>query len=410
MHFDGSDYSNTAGYLLPNNDDYHYETLAIGGTKVAWAANYPAANPIYQDFDIYSYELGPTGGQDPFQQLSSNQPHDAYPAVSSTGSVAWMGNFDGTEPGFLNVDMFRRDGATTTQLNTAPAAAYPKIAGNRTAWFQLDGTDLEVVLHDGSSASVIPNTGPVVNMNGLQISESYVAWLQDNGQKMDVRLYDGNSTNVVWFNSAASANYLDISGHRGVWTESEPNLRRVIFYDGSDTTEIFSGDFGISETKISGANLVWEVRDRAVYDSDSEIYAASYFGKWAWLKNIYAVELDLKDLLMTGAYMEGADLTGADLSRTYLYEALLVDAILSSATVEGTDFSNADLTGVIGLGETVGRAKYSLRTIFPEDFDPVALGWENLGVVPEPGALLLAVLGLLAMASWRRRRAAHGNT
>ena len=38
MHFDGSVYSNTAGYLSPNNYDYHYGALAIGGTKVAWAA------------------------------------------------------------------------------------------------------------------------------------------------------------------------------------------------------------------------------------------------------------------------------------------------------------------------------------------------------------------------------------
>jgi hypothetical protein len=82
-----------------------------------------------------------------------------------------------------------------------------------------------------------------------------------------------------------------------------------------------------------------------------------------------------------------------------------VDAILASAQVEGTDFSNADLTGVLGLDQTVGRAKYSVRTLFPVDFDPVAAGWENLGVVPEPSSVLLFGIGALSLLTLRRRAA-----
>jgi len=403
MHFDGSDYNNTAAALLPNNADYQYEWLRSAGNKVVWTASYPDPNPALQKFEIYSYDLA----KNQYTQVTQNTSHDVYADVSKNGRIAWTANWDGTEAGLANVDIHMQQGSSTTQLNTSSAGLYPTISDTRAVWFQVNGNQLELVLHDGVSASVIPNTGPVISIRDVAVTEEHVVWRQGtNGANHDIRRFDGTFTNVISLNDVSpNSDSLAASEYRAAWIEDQGSTQSVVFYDGTQSWDVFGGEFSISGIEMSGANMTWEVYQRAPYDMDHEIYAASYYGKWAKLKHAYAVELELTSLDMTGSDTSGADFTGADLSGTRLYEAIMVDAILASAQVEGTDFSNADLTGVLGLDQTVGRAKYSVRTLFPVDFDPVAAGWENLGVVPEPSSVLLFGIGALSLLTLRRRAA-----
>ncbi len=137
---------------------------------------------------------------------------------------------------------------------------------------------------------------------------------------------------------------------------------------------------------------------------------------------------------LSGADLTGAKLTSADLDYANLTGANLSDATLSGATLRGADLTGANLTNV-DLSESdlsyanltnadlsdaqslflMSYATFSFGTTLPDGqtvaqhgFDAAGLeayletdpvdAWEadNLTIVPEPAALLLALLALSA--------------
>jgi uncharacterized protein YjbI with pentapeptide repeats len=109
---------------------------------------------------------------------------------------------------------------------------------------------------------------------------------------------------------------------------------------------------------------------------------------------------DLTDALLDGANLEritmtGADLTGADLMGALASRGNFTDVDFSGANMEGADFSLAIFTGASFTGAT-----YDAFTVFDAAFDPVAAG---MNFIPEPNTASLVALGLLGLASYRRR-------
>ena len=116
------------------------------------------------------------------------------------------------------------------------------------------------------------------------------------------------------------------------------------------------------------------------------------------------VEARLVFTNFTRADLGGTNAFGANLSLAILRDARLVGARLlmvnlGDADVAGADFSGADLMDALNLSSSLGSAFYDVDTDFTgTGFDPVAAGWV---LVPEPGAGMLLLSGLLALTATR---------
>jgi len=80
-----------------------------------------------------------------------------------------------------------------------------------------------------------------------------------------------------------------------------------------------------------------------------------------------------------GINLEGANLKAANMKRACFASANLQKANMEGAFLKGCNFDDADLRGTNLKGASMedayfGNAKYDNETIWPDDFDPVAVG------------------------------------
>jgi uncharacterized protein YjbI with pentapeptide repeats len=115
-------------------------------------------------------------------------------------------------------------------------------------------------------------------------------------------------------------------------------------------------DIDLGKTKLEGADLT-----DALYNSNTFIPQAA---KEAFKKAIR---------LVPGAKLPGARLENADLRFVNLQKANLTGAYLSGAKLMGTNLIGADLTGAQLEG-----AQYNRQTVFPEKFDAVKAGMQQI--------------------------------
>jgi hypothetical protein len=184
-----------------------------------------------------------------------------------------------------------------------------------------------------------------------------------------------------------------------------------------------------SYQKIDGTFVdpIQATQDEALVYSD---YSGPNLEPDANLKNVVLTHAFLWHADLTNANLSGADLSGADLFSAFLLEANLSgadlsDANLSRAGVGSTNLSYANLTGadlthaILGdatldhanlSGATFDGAEYWASAKWTDAFyytdnvpawasgmDPVALGILAVAPILEPATLLLALLGLTAV-------------
>jgi MYXO-CTERM domain-containing protein len=131
---------------------------------------------------------------------------------------------------------------------------------------------------------------------------------------------------------------------------------------------------------------------------------------------------DLEGSYLTDAWLGGAELTNADLSNSYLdwanlTSANLTSANLTSALLFGTKLTDADLSGSILTATRFWNTATWTDAFYYTDNEPtwdsgMDAAWRSsagilalapTSAVPEPAAILLALLGLALLPRRRRR-------
>gem|GEM_PF-685518 len=118
---------------------------------------------------------------------------------------------------------------------------------------------------------------------------------------------------------------------------------------------------------------------QGAYLREAKLYEAKLEGadlKGAKLEGADLRWAKLYGAKLKGAYLKGANLRWAKLYGAELYGADLREANLYEAHLQRADLREADLEGVM-----FDQTKYSLRTIWPQGFDPLARG--GLGLVDD---------------------------
>ncbi|NJM68321.1 MAG: pentapeptide repeat-containing protein [Acaryochloris sp. RU_4_1] len=117
-------------------------------------------------------------------------------------------------------------------------------------------------------------------------------------------------------------------------------------------------DIDLSKTNLKGADLT-----DALYNKNTVLPEAAK----AKFKKVAI-------LLAPGVNLIGAHLMNADLRFVNLQEADLSEADLSEADLSGANLIGANLTDAQLKG-----AKYNSRTVFPDGFEPVKVGMQDMG-------------------------------
>ncbi len=267
-------------------------------------------------------------------------------------------------------------------------AGGPSIDGSKVMWsasYSENGPqhdDYEIYSYDliqGAASYQQITHDDFDNLYPKMVDDRVLYIQHQSNQNASMILEDGSGTSVL---SQTAGNGHDLSKSTAAWKEIDGSIKAltngVLFSIAPATT-------GSSSFSLSGANIAWDAEDA---QNDYQVYAAYYIGP--------------------GAVLTGLDLTLEELSEFSLFNANLQYTDLRSALIEETDFRGADFTGATNLQYAIGQAIYSHQTILPEYFNAHDAGWTY--VTPEPGALLLALLGIIALGSCRRRRrATHGN-
>ena len=122
----------------------------------------------------------------------------------------------------------------------------------------------------------------------------------------------------------------------------------------------------LREADLMGAHLIdanWHsARMRKANLREADLSNADL--SHASLSHARLIKANLTNSLLDDADLFNADLSGADLSGASLRGALLKEANLTQAYLKAADLNLADLSGAI----------YSIRTIWPDGFDPIAAG------------------------------------
>lgn len=92
------------------------------------------------------------------------------------------------------------------------------------------------------------------------------------------------------------------------------------------------------------------------------------------LQGATLVGANLQGATLVGANLQGAILVNADLTNASLVNADLTNAILVNADLTNADLWYTNLTSATLEGANLTGAKYTLKTLWSEDFDPKAAG------------------------------------
>jgi len=95
------------------------------------------------------------------------------------------------------------------------------------------------------------------------------------------------------------------------------------------------------------------------------------------LRGAHLGGIDLADAQLAAADLRGADLGAADLREAVLRKADLSGANLAGADLRGADLCGCDLSRANLTHARLTGARYDTYTVWPERFDPDALGAER---------------------------------
>ncbi len=191
----------------------------VHGQQVVWQNGTGTAT------EVYLWDNGVT------TQLTTNNVHDLNPRVSSAG-VYWE---QGTG---VNSEIMFWDGVTTTQLTSNSVADQNiSVSGNRAAWVTGSGANQDIVLWDG--------TNPPVNISG-------------------------GLTPANWADTTPHVN-----GNNTVWTRGSTPNQRIMRHDGTTVTEVHQGgQFAHADPTSHGNLIAWEQfpNDNTIGANGREIY------------------------------------------------------------------------------------------------------------------------------------------
>jgi hypothetical protein len=336
-------------FRLPEFVTHQY---AISGDHVfEISAYHAAADPVDRDRDVYRWSL--SGGV-ATQITPADGDYDEWGLTVWGDQAAWLTGHDGTTP-----EVYMYDGTTVRQItDNSRNESSLQIANGKLVWVKWisPGTadvSSQVMYFDGTE---VHNMG---EGRYSVISEQGVAWVPTDGGVVYYDIATGTMERIA--NAGVNARALSIDGSA------------IAFY-----ADNALGEPGHIRSIGSG--------DYDVESFEGEVYLSASLG------GMFAMAYS--DL--TSTLLGGVDLRNLDLQET----------VFEGNDLEGTLLAGANLTGASGLETTSGAAIYSNHTLLPQGFDPVAAGWSY--VIPEPSALLLALVGLALAArrqsNQRRRR------
>ncbi|MCR9095002.1 MAG: pentapeptide repeat-containing protein [bacterium] len=298
--------------------------------------------------------------------------------------------------------------------SSALAASYQRTDGSvvdpiRYAWVSTGDSGSPLHPYDGVDLA------PAVDLRGADL-----AWADlREANLVGANLHDTRVTQASL--RGADLAGATLGGYMGFGADlAWANLRGVTWRD-SSTSEFELGFADLSFADLRGwqademgaasASFVQAILEGAYLT----IYAPGADFSNALLRDVVFAYIDDTPTSLRDARLRGADLTGTRFTSQFLDHP---DEIFDRYRVdlEGADFSGAILRDVVGLGDTIGSARYDGRTDFTNawadqdgsvPFDPIAAGWT---FVPEPSSAVLVGLGLVGLASRhaRPRRPAVG--
>lgn len=282
----------------------------------------------------------------------------------------------------------------------------------------LQGADLEEA--DLREADLSDTDLRGANLGGTDLREASLSGADLRGGILGVADFrNANLTNADLRDASLNSTFFNNADLSGANLSGSRSF--AVDLIGADLTGATWTSSDIDSVALIGANLSFaDLRNSSTFETDAS--NASFAdatldgsGLSIFAPNANFTNSSLRGVRFFTSLGSRTDLSGADFAGANLTAASFrsSDPIgipgiePSQISVLGTDFSQAVLENVVGLGITSGAALYDSETDFTNawadldatiPFDPVAAGWT---LVPEPSTSTLLLLGLVGLSRVR---------
>jgi len=226
--------------------------VQVSGNRVVWQNGSGAANT-----EVYMWENGTT------TQITSNAVHDINPKVSSAGVLWERGTGTAAEMMFW-------DGTTTTQLTTNSVREQSaSLSGNHAAWITGAGTGLDLVVWTvgGSPVNVTSGLPPANTADTVpHQSGTNTVWVRGSTPSQQIMKYDG--TTVTQIHQGGQFAHADPTSHGSLvaWEQfPDPNTviptangREIYYRDGAGpATRLTNNANPDFDPQVNNGNITW---------------------------------------------------------------------------------------------------------------------------------------------------------
>ena len=202
------------------------------------------------DYDIYYYNGSTTSN------ISNNDTYDSGPSLFN-GTIAYIGHPD--SGGNLGEELYYWDGATSTRLTTdSTIDQSPSLSNGTIAWYH-GGTGGQISFWDGTNTSLIPSTSYT---SGISNYYGTVAWQGSDGDT-EIYYWDGTSITKVTNNNVPDQGGIGgLSLYDGTiaWTEGL-NDGIIKFWNGASTIDVGFGRYA----SLYDGTIAWRNGSDVVY-------------------------------------------------------------------------------------------------------------------------------------------------